>query len=50
MTGGDEGRIRLALPSSMKEVRLRDVKSYFEEDLVKYKWYRGKMVEVFNKL
>lgn len=50
LIGGDEGRIRLDLPSSMKEVRLRDAKSHFEEDLVKYKWYREKMIEVFNEL
>lgn len=43
---GDERRIKLALSSFMSplllEVRLRDAKFYFEEDLVKYKWYRRK--------
>lgn len=53
---GDERRIKLALPSSMSplllEVRLRDAKFYFKEDLVKYKWYREKVGEVltFNRL
>lgn len=56
LISGDDGRIRLFLPSSMSsllfEVRLRDTQSYFEEDLMKSKWYRKKGVEVllFNEL
>lgn len=44
LIGGDEGRIKLALPSSMSplllEVELREAKSDFDEDLVKHKRYR----------
>lgn len=55
LIAGDDGRIRLPLPSSMSpllfEVRLRDTQSYFEEDLMS-KWFREKGVEVsvFNEL
>lgn len=47
LIGGGEGRIKLALPSSLSplllEVDLRDAKSSFVEDLVKHKRYRERI-------